>query len=49
MPDVDSPRRDPVSRNDGLAHPVCPECETRLSAQSGCLVCRECGWSRCAA
>ena len=25
----------------------CPDCNARVTPQSGCLVCLSCGWSRC--
>ena len=25
----------------------CPECSTPVAAQSGCVTCPSCGWSRC--
>ena len=26
---------------------VCPECFAKVIGESGCVTCRECGWSRC--
>ena len=29
--------------------PTCPECDASVAPQSGCVVCPQCGWSKCAA
>jgi ribonucleoside-diphosphate reductase alpha chain len=30
-----------------IAYPRCPECNSILQNEGGCIICKECGWSKC--
>jgi len=32
----------------GAASQTCPDCNTRLVFQEGCMLCPSCGWNKCA-
>ena len=41
-----------VNRNGGAAYPAniarkCPDCNTPVIFQEGCLMCISCGWNKC--
>lgn len=36
-----------ISNDLDFQNPVCPECGSKLYMEGGCVICRDCGWSRC--
>ena len=36
-----------ISNDLDFQNPVCPECGSTLYMEGGCVICRDCGWSRC--
>jgi ribonucleoside-diphosphate reductase alpha chain len=48
-PNAESNKATGAKKEDGIpkTHTACPECGTNVEHVSGCVVCYNCGWSRC--
>jgi len=43
----DTPEEETGTQNGGTANSKCPECHSDLEHEGGCVICRNCGYSKC--
>ncbi len=43
----DDPMQEKAEPQYEIRNSICPDCESTVSHESGCLVCRNCGFSKC--